>query len=65
MVQANPTTSSVTAKFKHFIPGLPSQDMLRLILEFAIGPDEKYILYSWARRLCKKSIIMIEHPNFV
>ena len=38
--------------------------MLREILEFAIGPDDKHLLFLWARRLCKKSISMIEHPNF-
>jgi len=38
--------------------------MLREILEFVIGPDDKHLLYLWARRLCKKSIVLIEHPNF-
>ena len=51
-------------KFQHFIPCLPSQDCLRLILEFAIGPDDKHTLYKWARLLCKRSIVLIEHPNF-
>lgn len=51
MVQANPTyaigpvVAKSTAKFKAFIPSLPSQDMLRLILEYAIGPNDKHVLY--------------------
>ena len=52
-------------KFTPFIPSLPSQDTLRLILEYAIGPDDKHILFKWARRLCKRSILLIEHPNFI
>ena len=52
-------------KFQPFIPGLPSQDMFRLILEYAIGPDEIHLLFRWGRRLCKRSISLIEHPNFI
>lgn len=52
-------------KFTPFIPSLPSQDTLRLILEYAIGPEDKHILFKWARRLCKRSILLIEHPNFI
>lgn len=51
-------------KFQPFIPAMPSQNMLREILSFAIGPDDKHLLYLWARRLCKKSIVLIEHPTF-
>ena len=38
--------------------------MLREIIEFAIGPNDKHVLFLWARCLCKKAIVMIEHPTF-
>ena len=39
--------------------------MLRLILEYAIGPNDIHRLFTWGRLLCKRSISLIEHPNFV
>ena len=38
--------------------------MLREIIEFAIGPNDKHVLFRWAKCLCKKAIVMIEHPTF-
>ena len=59
-----PAIEGTFNKFVSFIPGLPSQDMLREILEFLIGPNDKHLLFLYARSLCKKAIVMIEHPNF-
>ena len=57
----NSKKSICGVKFIPFIPGLPSQDTLRLILEYLIGPDDRHVLYKLAYSLCKRSIVLIQH----
>jgi hypothetical protein len=51
--------------FKSFIPGLPSKDVLVIILQYAFNPTERANYYRLAISLCKKSIQLLTHPSII
>ena len=51
--------------FKSFIPGLPSKDVLIIILQYTIKPAERAKYYRLAISLCKKSSQLLTHPAII